>query len=386
MKILNKLKILIQLYYTSMFTRDDKLLIFGSWLGEKYADNPRYLYEYIVENRPDLKAVWITKNQEVFQKLHKRQYPVMMAEKRETRKIVKKAKYIFTATGIFDIGSENASLVGGAYSINLWHGIPLKKIMYDDEFSPLQKRNIFSKLLDKFPLRHYFVISTSSAITQIYQSAFQVNQSSILELGQPRNDYFFDDSYPESSIMKIFNNKKIIAYMPTHRNEGSKQINLQELMDLERLNQWCEKTNTIFVIKKHFYHSKEENLIKSYSSIIDVTNEKLDAQELLKYADILITDYSSCYIDYLLLNRPILFYNFDYDDYLKKDRSLYFPYEDVTPGAKCQSFNELFETLQYLYLGEDDYRQEREKMKSFFYSERNQGPVSKQILDYILNL
>ena len=147
MRILNKLKILVQLYYTSMITRDDKLLIFGSWLGEKYADNPRYLYEYIVENRPDLKAVWITKNQEVFQKLHKRQYPVMMAEKRETRKIVKKAKYIFTATGIFDIGSENASLVGGAYSINLWHGIPLKKIMYDDEFSPLQKRNIFSKLL-----------------------------------------------------------------------------------------------------------------------------------------------------------------------------------------------------------------------------------------------
>ena len=103
MRILNKLKILVQLYYTSMITRDDKLLIFGSWLGEKYADNPRYLYEYIVENRPDLKAVWITKNQEVFQKLHKRQYPVMMAEKRETRKIVKKANYIFTATGIFDI-------------------------------------------------------------------------------------------------------------------------------------------------------------------------------------------------------------------------------------------------------------------------------------------
>ncbi|MBZ4266133.1 hypothetical protein LAJ59_20360, partial [Streptococcus pneumoniae] len=76
----------------------------------------------MIKNRPDLKAIWITSNQDVFKELQKKQYLVMMAEAPETRKIVKKAKYIFTATGIFDIGEQNANFVGGAYLINLWHG------------------------------------------------------------------------------------------------------------------------------------------------------------------------------------------------------------------------------------------------------------------------
>mgnify|MGYP000878897427 FL=1 len=174
--------------------------------------------------------------------------------------------------------------------------------------------------------------------------------------------------------------------MPTHRNEGKKQINLDNLMDLNRLNKWCEETNSIFVIKKHFYHSKEKTLEKEYSSIIDVTNEKVDAQELLKYSKILITDYSSCYIDYLLLNRPIIFFNYDYDDYLRMDRSLYFPYEKVTPGEKCQNFDELLVTLQNLYVGKDDYREQRENIKTFFYSSETQKSVSEKIINHVLNL
>ncbi len=386
MKILKKIKFILMLLYTSTFPRCEKILIFGSWLGEKYADNPRYLFEYVIKNRPDLKAIWITSNQDIFKELQKKQYPVMMADESETHKIIKKAKYIFTATGIFDIGVENSRLIGGAFLINLWHGIPLKKIMYDDKHSVLHKRSKLVTLVEKIPLRNYFVVSTSAVITQIYQSAFRVKKSNILELGQPRNDYFYDKSNPVSPLIQELKSKNIILYMPTHRNEGKKQINLDNLMDLNRLNKWCEETNSIFVIKKHFYHSKEKTLQKEYSSIIDVTNEKVDAQELLKYSKILITDYSSCYIDYLLLDRPIIFFNYDYDDYLRMDRSLYFPYEKVTPGEKCQNFDELLVTLQNLYVGKDDYREERENIKTFFYSSETQKSVSEKIINHVLNL
>ncbi|HEV9341424.1 TPA: CDP-glycerol glycerophosphotransferase family protein [Streptococcus pneumoniae] len=386
MKLIKLLKKYINLYISSSVPKTNKLLIFGSWLGEKYADNPRYLFEYVIKNRPDLKAIWITSNQDVFKELQKKQYLVMMAEAPETRKIVKKAKYIFTATGIFDIGEQNANFVGGAYLINLWHGIPLKKIMYDDKHSALHKRSKLVTWVEKIPLRNYFVISTSTAITQIYQSAFRVKKSNILELGQPRNDYFYDKSNPVSSLIQELKSKNIILYMPTHRNEGKKQIDLDKLMDLEHLNNWCEETKSIFVIKKHFYHSKEKTIDKKYSSIIDVTNEKVYVQELLKCSNVLITDYSSCYIDYLLLNRPIIFFNYDYDDYLRVDRSLYFPYENVTPGEKCQNFDELLVTLQNLYVGKDDYREERENIKTFFYSSETQKSVSEKIINHVLNL
>lgn len=66
MKLIKLLKKYINLYISSSVPKTNKLLIFGSWLGEKYADNPRYLFEYVIKNRPDLKAIWITSNQDVF--------------------------------------------------------------------------------------------------------------------------------------------------------------------------------------------------------------------------------------------------------------------------------------------------------------------------------
>jgi len=62
MKILKKIKFILMLLYSSTYPRSEKILIFGSWLGEKYADNPRYLFEYVIKNRPDLKAIWITRS------------------------------------------------------------------------------------------------------------------------------------------------------------------------------------------------------------------------------------------------------------------------------------------------------------------------------------
>ena len=68
------------------------------------------------------------------------------------------------------------------------------------------------------------------------------------------------------------------------------------------------------------------------------------------------------------------------------DRSLYFPYEKVTPGEKCQNFDELLVTLQNLYVGKDDYREQRENIKTFFYSSETQKSVSEKIINHVLNL
>lgn len=386
-KIIKKASKYTLLYVSSLVPKKDNLLIFGSWLGEKYADNPRYLFEYVVNHRKDLKAVWITSNKSVFQELTNLGYPVLLSDSKEAHRTAMRAKYVFTATGKLDIGERNSHLIGSARYINLWHGIPLKKIMYDDEYTYAHHRpNFLANLLESFPFRHYYVVSTSETFSKIYESAFLVNKKQVLELGQPRNDYFFDSSYPKSDLLATFNGKRIISYMPTHRNEGKKPIDLNSLFDLEKLNAWCEKNHTVFVIKKHFYHRNDPALSASYPAIVDLTRQPIDAQELMKYSDVLITDYSSCYIDYMLLDRPIVFFNYDYDEYIKEDRKMYFPYEEVTPGAKCTNFAELLEQLNDWAVGQDAFCQEREKVKGLFYSENNQHMVSEQVLEAVLKL
>ena len=102
-------------------------------------------------------------------------------------------------------------------------------------------------------------------------------------------------------------------------------------------------------------------------------------------ADIMITDYSSCYIDYLLLDRPMVFFNYDMEHYLENDRTLYFEYDSVTPGPKCKTRDELTEILVQLLSGKDGYKSKRQEVCDLFYSKDNQRPVSAKIIDYFLN-
>jgi CDP-glycerol glycerophosphotransferase (TagB/SpsB family) len=377
-KALNKY---IWLYISMLSPRNKNTMIFGAWFGEKYDDNPRYLFEYVVKERPDIHAVWITANKEIYSRLKKEHLPVCMSNSKEAKRLALKSKYVCTATGRIDIGEENVKYLGNAYYINLWHGIPLKKIMHDDEYSQQDSsiKSSIRSMVEKIPLRHYYVVSTSDIITKIYTSAFQQNKKHILQLGQPRNDYFYIDH--ENPYKKRFPGKKIILYMPTHRNEGKTMIDVTSIFDIECLNQICEKNNAVFLIKKHFYHLGEQEIDKKYNNVLDITNEVTESQCLLDAADILITDYSSCYIDYLLLDRPIIFYNYDLEKYQKEDRKMYFDYEKVTPGRKCRDFGDFREELELILDGTDTYENDRKHVCNMFYSEDNQKEVSEKIVE-----
>ena len=78
--------------------------------------------------------------------------------------------------------------------------------------------------------------------------------------------------------------------------------------------------------------------------------------------DILISDYSSTYIDYLLLDRPLIFYNFDYEDYLQNDREMYYDYDEVTPGYKAATFDELMTELDSIAKDEDHFVEDRQRV------------------------
>ena len=362
--------------------KDNSLYVFGAWFGEKFTDNSKYLYLYFL--RHNRNAVWITKNPDVYNQLKSESFPVAMAYSKEGKKYCRRARFIFVCTGYYDL---NENWIGGATCIDLQHGLPLKKIMYDDEVNKLlfTKSAKIHRIITKIPLKNYYATSSSKRFSEIYKNALKINDNQILQYGLPRNDCFFDGTLKPRKYSNI-KYSKLIAYMPTHRNTGSTPVAINELFDLKKLNAFCIKNDILFVVKKHFYHNKEVTDVSEYSNIIDLTGQAFDTQELLFNANMLISDYSGVYIDYLLLDRPILFYAYDYENYLKTDRKLYFDYKDVAPGYIVSTFEELFDRINEVCLKGFSVQNKHYKVKKMFFDTDNQGLVCQKYLDFVDNL
>ena len=100
-----------------------------------------------------------------------------------------------------------------------------------------------------------------------------------------------------------------------------------------------------------------------------------DIYPFLKHVDLLITDYSSIYFDFLLLDRPIIFFCFDLEDYLAKNRDMYFEYNKVTPGDKARNYAELKTCIIKALKGQDEYSEERRKIKNIMFNYKSENLV-----------
>lgn len=372
------------MYSLAFHKRDNRKIVFGAWLGERFTDNSMQLYLEAAEY-PDLEVLWVTKNEDVLSELKERHLPAAMWGSDEAAAFEKDAMYAVISNGISDVEHE---YLGGAVFLDLWHGVPLKKIAFDNKLvhnwdSPAYKVKNFFKYL---AMRKMYYFAPSENFREIYMSCFRQPEDHIIVLGQPRNDIFFDGSpCPYFKDIK-FTGSRIILYCPTHRNEGRTPIEIHRLFDLPVLEKFLEDNDMYFFIKKHFYHRNESEDLKDYDRIIDITGGDYDVQKLIMGVDLLISDYSSIYIDYLLLNKPLLFYCYDLEDYLEHDREMYFEYDEVTPGAKPADFPTLLDELKKFAKEGDSYAEaDRTRVRDFFYCKEGQGKVGPKIIEMIKN-
>jgi CDP-glycerol glycerophosphotransferase (TagB/SpsB family) len=276
------------------------------------------------------------------------------------------SKFAISSTGYWDYARK---LTGGCVQIQLWHGVGGgKKIGLDDK-EHLNDVDIYQINLNISISKKTYFLGTSSSMKEVFHSAYKVPYQNFIKAGQPRNDLFLiKDFKPVTFNPIIFKGKKVIGYYPTHRNSGKLHIEVNKLFNLVEINAFCEKNGCIFVIKKHFYHRNEKEELEQYSNIIDLTSCNVDTNELLAFTDYLITDYSSISTDYLLLGRPIFYYCFDLEEYLKNDRKMYWKYESITPGPKCKNYNELIKALSNVIENNDDiYINKRREVCDFFF-------------------
>lgn len=367
-------QILLQPLYSLSFLmpRSKKIWALGSTFGSRFADNPKYFYLYLNQYQSNhIKAIWISKNHEVIRLLQDNDL---------------EGYYLYSLKGIwyslragiylYDNYSKDIcfSLSGGAVKINLWHGIPLKKIQMDNVFDyvryPRTSREKFRWMLrrksDEKPSD--YIVSTSEFLNPIFSSAFRTDK--VIVCGYPRNDNLISEkiinvfSQQEKDMLKLLEEKKLnhkmIFYMPTFRES---EIKFFDVISLERLQDFLEQENMIFCIKLHPKSKLQERFQKVAGNNILVMDPKADPYPFLNLADILVTDYSSIYFDFLLTEKPIVFFAYDLREYLRDSRELYFDYEEFTPGVKVYYQSELESALIEGY--RDKSRMEEIRLKVF---------------------
>ncbi len=394
LRILKLILIHIRSYFIK---KEDNIWVFGAIQGNKYLDNAKYLFEYINKNT-DIIAIWLSKNPQVIEELKSKGMPAFYMYSKEGIDYAIRAKVaVITHRG----NNNNADLPFYAFSnktkiIQLWHGIPLKKIGYDDKiFSFSDNEKSFSYKYREFKKnllypynRHLhkpdMVIALSYETQKIFSSAFRIPKNKIVVTGYPRNDIIINNN----KNMHQPGTKKII-YMPTFRGKigTSFDLFLDYDFDVDKMNLFLKRNTAQLFIKLHPFNKPSDTLlheIESSNNILFFQDD--DAYSSLASFDLLITDYSSIYFDYLLLDKPIIFALFDKESYLNQDRELYFEYDEVTPGPKAMNWDEVMESLKIFNKDPQAYSKERKIIKDRFHTyqdDKSTERVYEAILDIV---
>ena len=190
------------------------------------------------------------------------------------------------------------------------------------------------------------VLVSSKEVIPYYAEAFNMDAGKILPIGVPRTDIFFDmeekyrieknffDKYPD------LKNKKIILYAPTFRGRGQTTVSFDMTLDFDMISKNL-KEDEVMVLKMHPF--VKARIDSKWRNIIDLS-DSMDINELMIISDLLITDYSSVVFEFSLMDKPIIMYSPDREEYIK-ERDFYYEYEGFVPGPIVNNTKELIGKL-----------------------------------------
>lgn len=174
--------------------------------------------------------------------------------------------------------------------------------------------------------------------------------------------------------------KKLFFYVPTFRDT---QKDISGWLKSRNLHNFLHENNIVLVCKLHPFdkNSLDSDLVEDFYKMASDS----DIYAVLKYSDALITDYSSIYFDYLLLDKPILYYVPDLEEYQEKCRGFYRPYEELTAGIKTYNEDELINAMQNVVNGVDNYKGQREKLRDKMFKYQD-GRNCERVVEWIRSL
>jgi len=360
--------------------KNKKQILLGSKYGFDFLGNPKYFYFYLFnkKNNHFEKFFWITRSKNIYSELKSKKFPVIYLYSLEGFKAILRSNFLIISYTVKDVSF--APLLFGRFNvIQSYHGAPTKG---SDVILKSWNHSFIDYFLRKRKEAYKVFLTTSEEAKRQY---FERGFKNIEILGYPYNDVLFYPNYRYENYHSKFNLRlyaKVILYAPTFRDRPSSKIPFS-VDFLNKLNGYLAKNNFIFFLKSH--PSEEFNFnIDDRSNIIDVSDRVEDIHDLLIDIDIVITDYSSIVMDFVLLNRPIMFYPYDFDEYTET-RKLKTSYYDLMPGPFAKNEEELFEIIKSIdqLFKQPEYREKYEQFRTKF-NQFNDGKSCDRLYNFLV--
>lgn len=367
---------------------DNKTILFISYHGRGYSCNPKYIHQELLQDErfKDFNFIWALKD---------------TSQEIEGARVIKyRSLEYFYYLAKSKIWISNCKLPSYCLKkkkqiyIQTWHGTPLKRLAHDIDVKESQtfyrskmSKNEMVKSYDDDSKQYNYLISPNSFTTEKYQSCFKVDPEIIKEFGYPRNDFLVNLHQEQIDELKeklgLPKDKKIILYAPTWRDNSynNKGYTFELQCDFKKWQHYLSK-DYVVIFKPHYLISNKFNN-KDFKDFLYLFDANIDINELYAVSDLLITDYSSVFFDYSILDRPILFYMYDLEEYRDNLRGFYLDIEKDLPGQVVRHEEELFKII---INDMHNFESIKNMRKNFInnYHKSEQGDASKKVINNLI--
>ncbi len=368
----------------------DHTIFYESRDGKSITDSPYAIFKYLLDNPEykDFKHIWSVSNPNELESVlvnYKRLKNVRFVKRnsKEYLKCLATSQYLINNSTFQSFFIPKAEQV----YINTWHGTPLKRMGFDIPGSPAHSQNVVRNFLSTD-----YLLSPNEHTTKMFLNSYKLNglyKGEIIQEGYPRIDLTYQTDSEEFKIflaglgLSIDKNKQTLLYAPTWKGNNvlkAKNDMFQIISEMAYLrNKVGNDYNLLIKVHPFLYDQACK-----FSEIKDILiPDFVDTNELLSIVDLLITDYSSIFFDYLVTNKPILFYIWDYDDY-SEERGMYLS-EDELPGPTLFTIEEVAAAVHNISAISENFHPVYQAAKNKF-TNHDDGNVTARIVQYVFNL
>lgn len=306
---------------------------------------------------------------------------VVIYESKEHMKWLLTAKYIITNAMIFsDIFVKRS----GQIFINTWHGTPLKKMGYAMPGGVMGSWNVIRNIL----MTNYLILPNSYT-AEIFKKDYRLDNlytGRIILAGYPRNDILVT-GLPKKQVQQfrdelfLDSEKQLILYAPTWSGDTTIIHNSSQELEvyLNILESLSTIPNTIIIFKPHPYFQKAISSDERFETYL--IPDYFGTNVILSQVDLLITDYSSLFFDYLVTGKPIIF--FDSKENYQNERGTYLKISEL-PGPYTKQIASLIELAQDTSAWSEHYIDKYETFRERFVS-HDDGMSSQRMIDTLEN-
>lgn len=348
-----------------------------------FRGNPKYLFIYINEYRPDIEAYWLCDSMKTIEQVRRLGYRAYKIGTVQAEQAIAKTGVLVSEQVKMDIptGLEEAKY------LNLWHGVGgvknVERSITDGKLIEQIAKKYIAK--NEYYRQNEIYVATSDIIYNIATEQLGLTDKQIIKAGYPRckyqsrynriSTYCFEDI-----IKELPKDTRMVAYTPTYRNASKDEVFLGAIPNIEKLIEVCEKNHILFIFKMHPLLEKESSFLAAKERYKDCKwlhfwDNQNDFYEVMDKVDLCIYDFSSIFTDFVAMGtKNFVRYNFDFEP-----EELEYPlgYDNATLGQKCKTFDELLGILSsYKQM---DLAEDIERIKKLFWEYDTDNTMEKII-------